>query len=267
MTESLPYKQPTAKRLVLSLLSAPSMESITARQCVEWGALFGIDAAAMRVAVGRMVKDQYLSSMRRGVYTMGPKGVVLRRTARSWVDAERRVGEWSGAWLLAQTAHLGRSDKAALRLREQALRLEGFAQLYTGMWCRPGNFLEPLTATRERLLSLGLDAQALLVCAEELLGVVLDRQTLWPRRELEARYVTLTRAMSDSTRRLPELDVEDAARETFLIGEAVIRQINADPLLPDAMIDTRARRTMSKAMLEYDARGRDAWTRFQQLAI
>ncbi|MFK7830319.1 MAG: PaaX [Congregibacter sp.] len=266
MNYALSYKQPTPKRLVLSLLSAPGMESITARQCVDWGCLFTIDPAAMRVAVGRMVKDQYLSSRRRGVYAIGPKGVVLSRTARSWVDAERRVCDWEGAWILAQTAHLGRSNKAALRSREHALRLEGFAQLHAGIWCRPGNFSEPLATTRKRLLSLGLDASALILRVDELLGMLVEPQTLWPRREREERYAMLTEAMRESVQRLADLDVEDAARETFLIGEAVIRQINADPLLPDAMIDALARRTMIATMLEYDVRGRDAWTRFQQMS-
>jgi len=58
-------------------------------------------------------------------------------------------------------------------------------------------------------------------------------------------------------------DSDTLARETFLLGESVIRQINSDPMLPDSMIDVAARRKMHETMVAYDVFGRDAWTRFQ----
>lgn len=260
------HKQPTPKRLLLSLLSAQGMETITARECVDWGSLFAIEPTAMRVAVGRMVKDGHLKSLQRGLYSIGTQGEVLRQTARRWMNAEQRIGQWHETWLMVQTAHLARSNKVALRSREQALRLEGFALLCAGVWCRPANLVEPLLETWNRLLSLGLDREALLTHVTELHGTDADPRALWPRRELERGYASLTKTMLGSMRGLATLDVQAAARETFLIGESVIRQINADPLLPDAMIDAAARRTMSKIMLEYEARGREIWTRFQEAA-
>jgi hypothetical protein len=47
------------------------------------------------------------------------------------------------------------------------------------------------------------------------------------------------------------------------VGEAVIRRINSDPLLPAQMIDTRARRQLIKGMVHYNQLGRAVWDKFQ----
>lgn len=263
MTDHSLYKLPTPKRLVLSLLSAPDMAQISARQCAQWGELFAIDPAAMRVALGRMVKAGLLRSARRGYYVIGSKGQVLSETARGWVAAEERVGPWNGSWLLVHIAHLGRTDKTVLRARERALRLEGFAPLVSGLWIRPGNYREPLERTRNRMLALGLDADAVVLSSDQLLVDKAALDALWPRATLEGEYKRLIEAMQQSMCSVPELGDREAARETFLLGEAVIRQINSDPLLPDAMIDAPARRKLHKTMVAYDALGRSAWARFQ----
>jgi phenylacetic acid degradation operon negative regulatory protein len=263
MTDDSLNTLPTPKRLVLSLLSAPDMSQISARQCAQWGQLFAIDPAAMRVALGRMVKAGLLRSARRGHYVIGSKGRVLSETARSWISAEDRVGPWDGRWLLVHIAHLGRRDKTELRARERALRLEGFVPMVPGLWIRPGNYREPLEATRSRMLTLGLDSDAVVLSSDKLLDGRASHSALWPREELEADYQRLTRAMQASMRSIDDLDEQAAARETFLLGEAVIRQINSDPLLPDAMIDAKARRKLHQTMVAYDALGRFAWARFQ----
>lgn len=256
-------RMPTAKRLVLSLLSSPDMDMISARRCAQWGRLFGIDPTAMRVALGRLVKTGLLRSVSRGEYAIGERGRVLRQTARSWVLAEQRIGSWDGRWLLVHSAHLGRRDKRALKAREQSLALEGFAALHPGLWCRPANYVEAPDATRARLQALGLESDAVLLRADCLLGSSPAPEQLWPQVQLETQYRKLTRDMQTSMQRVGALAVDAMARETFLLGEAVIRQINSDPLLPESMIDSKARRKMHETMVAYDALGREVWTRFQ----
>ena len=263
MPDLTAYPPPTAKRLVLSLLSAPSQDEIAARQFVRWGALFAIDAATMRVALGRMVRDGLIEVLRRGVYGIGPRGKALSAKARSWVSAEARIGPWDERWLLVHTAHLGRRNKTVLRMRERALRLEGLAELEAGLWCRPANYREPLAATRERMLDLGLEPGSLMLRADRILGDHHEPRQLWPVADLEQRYRQLIAAMNDSMEAIGELGDDEAARETFLIGESVIRQINGDPMLPDELVDAAARRCMHETMLAYDAVGRSAWARFQ----
>lgn len=267
MFDPTDYKWPTPKRLVLSLLSSPELKEIGARECVKWGRLFDIDPTAMRVALGRLVKAGFLRSVVRGRYAIGDRGRVLSETARRWVSAEERVGAWDGCWLMVHTAHLGRRDQSALKLRDRALQLVGFAELRSGLWCRPANYRESSAETRARLRELGLAEEAIILRADSLLLEPRELAALWPRNALEDAYAALTQAMTDSMAR-GDADDTDAgkealARETFLLGEAVIRQINGDPLLPDAMVDVAARRKMHETMVAYEAFGRDAWARFQ----
>jgi phenylacetic acid degradation operon negative regulatory protein len=255
---------PTPKRLVLSLLSVPGVPEISVRQFTSWAALFDIDAAAMRVAIGRLVKAGLLCAAGRGVYRIGPRGESLSRTARGWRQVEDRLQDWRGEWLLVHTAHLGRSNRSALRAREQAMRLEGLKPLRPELWCRPANYRETLDATRLRLIPLGLPKEAVMLKAEALADdLAAEAAGLWPTVELEAGYARLQWALADSSSRLPRLALDDAARESFLIGEAVIRSINADPLLPEQFIDVAARRKLVSAMLAYDSLGRDIWASFQ----
>jgi phenylacetic acid degradation operon negative regulatory protein len=258
-----PANKPTAKRLVLSLLSAPSLPEVSITLLQRWGELFEIDAASMRVTVSRLARQGLLASTRRGAYRMGPAGNALAVAASGWRKAEERICSWQGDWLFVHVAHLGRANRGALRARERAFRLGGFAELASGLWCRPANLREPPTATRQRLTSLGLEPDAILTRVCDIPGVK-NRFlfNLWPRREIERDYRKQLRAMQSSRRRLDRLSLEAAAKETLLVGEAVIRQINADPLLPNTMIDVPLRHEMISGMIDYDALGRGVWEQF-----
>ena len=81
---------PTAKRLILSLLAAPSLSQVEIGRLVSWGALFDIDSATMRVTASRLLRQGLLDSPARGVYRIGPRGKLLSNTARAWLTAEQR---------------------------------------------------------------------------------------------------------------------------------------------------------------------------------
>lgn len=253
---------PAAKRLILSLLSAPDLGEASIASLEQWGALFDIDAAAIRVTVGRLKRQGLLASPRRGVYVIGPKGRIIADTARDWVNVERRIGYWDGNWILAHCAHLGRGNRTALRARERALRLNGFAEYAAGLWIRPSNLAESLTATQQRLITLGMEADTVISLATEIAGVSAETLfALWPGDAIESAYRHHCDAMTASLARLGKLPLADAARETIQVGEAVIRQINSDPLLPDPIVDAAARSRMIAQMLVYDRAGRDIWQR------
>jgi len=198
MLDPSSYKWPTPKRLVLSLLSSSKLKEISARECTRWGALFDIDPTAMRVALGRLVKSGLLASVSRGRYAIGDRGKILSKTARGWVLAEQRVGPWDGRWLLVHTAHLGRSNKASLNARERALTLEGFAEFYTGLWCRPANYRETPPETRDRLVDLGLEREAVVLRSDSLLGASTPTAQLWSRESLETAYQRFVQALQAS---------------------------------------------------------------------
>lgn len=239
------------------------MKNVRVGLLVHWGALFDIDAAAIRVAVGRLARQALIVPVERGVYTIGPAGRLMADTARQWMQAESRIRPWAGDWIVVHTGDLGRTDKTALRGRERALRLGGFAALSAGLWCRPDNLAPPLGDTRDELVDLGLEPAALVMRATEVQGVEPESlQALWPRDALEASYVRHMEAMRRSVESMPTRTPADAARETFLLGEAVIRLINADPLLPDEMVNAAARRNLIEAMTAYNETGEAAWGAF-----
>ena len=190
----------------------------------------------------------------------------MAQTASGWMEAEQRLRPWSGGWILVHSSHLGRTNKTALRARERALRFNGFAELVAGLWCRPDNSRESPSQTRQRLLSLGLEENAVVMDVRDLPGrSASELFELWPRERLESGYREFTCLMQVSTARVKKMTQQDAARETFLVGEAVIRQINADPLLPDEMIDVAARHKMISGMLAYNDLGSSSWASFRRV--
>jgi phenylacetic acid degradation operon negative regulatory protein len=264
MMDSLLETKPTPKRLILSLMSAPSLETVEVGHLIRWGQLFGIEPAATRVAVGRLAKQGFITAVERGTYTIGPQGSLMAETASHWAQVEDRIGPWTGGWIVVHTSHLGRADKTALRARERAFRLYGFAELVAGLWCRPDNLAQLLDLTRTELIALGLESAAVVMQVRDIPGI--DPETLyalWPREQIEAGCREYIKAMIRSEKHLQTIGNEEAARETFLVGEAVIRRINSDPLLPAQMIDTRARRQLIKGMVHYNQLGRAVWDKFQ----
>lgn len=263
MTEITLDDKTTPKRLLLSLLSSPGFKEIDVIYLIEWGKIFNIDPSATRVAVGRLAKQGYISSVSRGRYTIGPNGEMMARTARHWIDTEDRIGPWSGKWNVAHTAHLGRSNKTALRSRERAFRLNGFASPLAGLWCRPSNFKESLLQTKQRLTAMGLEPQAVFMNCDAFAGIETDElYQLWPIEITETEYLNVRQKMQASSAKLHSLDIIDAVRETFLVGESVIKQINADPLLPSEMINTQLRNEMINEMKLYNETGRIVWEKF-----
>ena len=86
-----------------------------------------------------------------------------------------------------------------------------------------------------------------------------DWPALWSSAELSNAYEAAIAAMQGSLARLPSLPADEAARETLLIGQAVIRQINFDPLLPPELGDQSAFLRMADSMRTYNQAGQKCW--------
>ena len=256
----------SARELILSLADAAPKPRLTAGNLVAAGTLLGIDAGAIRVALGRLVKRGVLEPEQRGVYRLGPRGAELHRRVQAWHRVEDQVAPWTGGWIGVFTAHLGRSEKSGLRARERALRLKGFAEAREGLSVRPSNFRASVPALRTELVELGLDGDALVLDIGTGDSVhPFDAASLWDLAELEARYRSNCERLEASVARLPALNVHAAARETLLVGRAVMRDILRDPLLPEELVDTAARRRMIDAMKAYDRVGKDRWRNFYRM--
>jgi phenylacetic acid degradation operon negative regulatory protein len=239
---------------------------MSVKQLIAWGKLFAHEPATIRVSVGRLVKQGFLIAKQRGHYTVGTTNKSINQLASQWRHSEDIVDQWSGSWLVVYTAHLGRTCKHNIRERERAFRLMGFRPLEKNLWCRPDNLKETADATFTRLVEIGLEEHAILMKVDHFNNdLSTSPKSLWSPEELNKTYLLLVSMMEKSAQQLSNFDVKQATRESFLIGEHAIRQINQDPLLPKEMVDTSARQALLNTMIEYDRICHPIWHEFVNL--
>lgn len=253
----------SARALILSLLSGTGTAPHTIARLIHAGALFGIEASAIRVAAGRLLRDGLLQSPERGVYVPGPRAQALTRRVRGWQHVRERLTAWNGDWFTALTHPLGRTDRKQLRARERALALFGYREAGAGMWVRPANLAGTLESHRADLTGIGADdAIILLRVSETAMSPAPDWAALWPPAALAEAYAAAIAAMNTSLNRLPGLAPDAAARETLLIGQSVIRQINFDPLLPPELGPQAEFLRMADDMRRYNEAGQKCWGKY-----
>jgi phenylacetic acid degradation operon negative regulatory protein len=261
--EVLDPQDVSARALVLSLMSSTEASPQAIGRLINAAALFGIEAATLRVAVTRLMKDGLLESAERGIYNPGSKAQALMRRVQQWEHVAGRMVDWNGDWLVALTKHLGRSDRKQLRARERALALYGYQQTEEGFWVRPANLSGGLEAHRTDLTDIGADEDIILMRASDItMARPQDWASLWSPEALSQSYAHAIDTMEASLARLDGLDVDDAARETLLIGQPVIRAINFDPLLPPQLGDQKGFLEMADKMLEYNRVGQACWQKY-----
>lgn len=248
------------RNLILKLLQAADGEALSAREAVASAALLGIRGNAVRVALVRLAAAGLVKAAGRGSYRLGPKATAFAAEVAAWRTAEQRVREWDGGWIAVHTAGLGRSDRVALRARDRAFRLLGLRELERGLYLRPDNLVGGVAAIRERLHALGLDADAIVFRVTDL-DATRERacRALWNGKELDRHYREAREMLESWLARAEKLEPEVAARESFLLGDAAIRSLVYDPLLPAPLVDVAARRAFVDSVLRYDRAGHAIW--------
>jgi phenylacetic acid degradation operon negative regulatory protein len=162
-------------------------------------------------------------------------------------------------------AAIPRSDRAALRRHERAMRLRGFRELQSGLWIRPANLRDSLAELREHLRALGLHPAALVVGLHEFDDEARARATsLWDTAAMLAGYRALAEELLASKGKLERLPLETAAAESMVLGRDVIRHINLDPVLPEELMPQRALSNLIRVMTDYDQNARQIWRRFMR---
>lgn len=263
----LPMK-PTPKRLILNLLAAAAGEPLSARNAVDACALFGVKENSVRVTLARLSSEGLIEAKGRGLYGLTPHAASLAADINDWRRAEQRLCDWQGGWVAVYCGALGRSDRAVLRQRERALEMNGLRELEKGIYVRPDNLAGGVPALRERLYALGLEPEAMVCRLDELDdGRAQQARQLWPVARLEMQYRAMTERLEQWLARSDDLEPEVAARESFLIGDAAIRQLVFDPLLPEALIDHAARRVFIESLLRFDAAGHRIWAVLYQTTV
>ena len=128
---------------------------------------------------------------------------------------------------------------------------------------RPDNLSYSAAQIYTHLCQLGLEPRAVLLRSDGLYQSDMQRPlSLWSGNELNAGYENAIELLQQSQQRLAGEALHVVTRETFIIGEHVIRQINADPLLPAEHIDVAKRADMVQAMKRYSEFCHPYWTEF-----
>jgi phenylacetic acid degradation operon negative regulatory protein len=216
-------------------------------------AQLGIDANHVRVALSRLRARGKIVAEERGLYRLS-EAVQLRQTALgSWRERLSRIVPWSGAYYVALTSWLPKSDRRAARSRARALDRLGFKEHHPGVAVRPANLdlsLEDMTALMRRL---GFDDDGDVLVAREL---SFDPRPAWSEQpDYRARVVQLETGLAE----MKADPSADAAVQAFRLANGFIWDAIHDPLLPDEWVDAQGRAAFWRALVEYDRFGRTLW--------
>ena len=85
-------QQPTARSLVLDLLSTLRRGSMPVRALVEAGTLLGIEENNVRVSLARLYTSGRVERDERGRYRLGPAVAAISGRLRSWGSSRCRSG-------------------------------------------------------------------------------------------------------------------------------------------------------------------------------
>jgi phenylacetic acid degradation operon negative regulatory protein len=139
----------------------------------------------------------------------------------------------------------------------------GFAELERGLWIRPNNLDGGVAALRSRLHALGLGDEAPVFVIKDLAPAQEKHaHSLWNGKTLTASYARTERQIERWMDTSADLELDVAARQSFLLGGSAIRQIVYDPLLPGELVDVEARHSFFEAVRRIDADGRRIWKQF-----
>jgi phenylacetic acid degradation operon negative regulatory protein len=187
-------------------------------QLVRLTGLFGISANRARVALSRMVAAGEATSDGAGHYRLAGH-LAARQTRQSASRAGLTTG-YDGSWWLAVVTTTG-STAEVRGARRRALGYARLAELREGVWMRPANVAVPLPD------SLDADVEVMTAVppdAELLAGRLWDL-TAWARHARDL-LVALDALAPDG----PE-----ALAPGFELSAAVLRHLQADPLLPEQL--------------------------------
>lgn len=217
----------SARSVVLSTLLGMRPPRLPTRILVRSGALFGIAEGTTRVALSRMVAADELVADGDG-YALA--GRLLVRQARQDLSRSGTTRAWRGAWRTEVVTADARSaaERASLRAAATSVRL---AELRPGVWLRPENLpartlpdAEALVAAQCRRFASRPDDDPADLAA-----------SLWDLAAWADGAHRLRRGLARVVGALEDLDTS-ALADGFVLSAATLRHLQADPLLPAALL-------------------------------
>jgi phenylacetic acid degradation operon negative regulatory protein len=226
----------TARSVLASTLLGADEPRLPVAVLVAAASLFGISAGAARTCLWRMVSDGELISDD-GMYALA--GRLLERRHR--VDDAARaddavVGPWDRTWEIAVVSLERRPAADRLELRKAARALH-LAEIREGVWIRPDNLAPDRLPTSRAVL----DQQCVHFhsAASDIAPETVRTMFSLDRWAQDARR--LTAAMGDElVSTAAELDdVSTTLTYQFALSISIVRHLQADPLLPAALLPER----------------------------
>jgi phenylacetic acid degradation operon negative regulatory protein len=230
----------TARSVLASALLGMDPPELPVAQLVRLTGLFGISENRARVALSRMVAAGEATSDGSGRYRLA--GHLAARQSRQSASRTGATAAWDGEWMVAVVTTTG-STAEVRSARRRALAYARLVELREGVWMRPANVEVRLPAS--------WDADVELLSARpsgprELAG------RLWDLRAWADRAAELVRGLGALAPDRPE-----ALAPGFTLSAAVLRHLQADPLLPAELLPAGWPGTQLRATYDdWDARYR-----------
>jgi len=251
---------PSATDLVLDLLFAHPRQALPVQALARAAEVMDIATPAVRVALTRLQRQGRVAKVGRGSYAVRAEGNPAHHEVQYWFDKESRLRDWKGDWLVVHDAAVPRSAKTLWRRHQRALELYGFRALDAALWVRPDNLDGGAPAMESALRRLGLAQGALVFSGRQFDAASTARMArLWNVSAILVGYRQAQALLARSSAKLARMSAEAAARETMLVGRAVIRAIVRDPLLPEAILPGEQRRALIDATRAYQDRALAIW--------
>jgi len=238
----------TARSVLASTLLGADPPDLPVSHLVRLAALFGINENRARVALSRMVAGGEASTDGAGHYRVA--GHLLERRQRQTASRAGRTHPWGGDWHLVVVTTSGSTAEVRGR-RRRALAFVRLAELREGTWLRPDNLdLNLPDNVGDDLARFGARPDDPTALAPR----------LWDLGGWAARAIELRRQLAAGT---PD-DGTDLALG-FVLSAAVLRHLQADPLLPpDLLPPSWPGESLREVYDGWDARYRQvlsAWSR------
>ena len=239
----------TARSVLASALLGEDPPELPVAHLVHLAGLFGINPNRARVALSRMVASGEVVTDGSGRYRLA--GRLLERRERQEASRAGRTGGWSGQWHLVVVI-AGGSPAGQRSARRRRLVLARLAHQRDGVWLRPDNLdLRPDPAEDPDLVVYRA------VPHRDPVGLA---ASLWDLAGWGHRAESLLVALDRTVTRGP-----DDLAPGFVLSAAVLRHLQADPLLPAGLLpDGWPGPTLREAYAAWDARYREvlrAWGR------
>jgi phenylacetic acid degradation operon negative regulatory protein len=209
----------TARSVLASALLGMDPPELPVAQLVRLADLFGISQNRARVALSRMVAAGEATSDGSGRYRLA--GHLAARQARQSASRSGTTTPYEGRWRLAVVTTTG-STAEIRAARRRALAYARLAQLREGVWMRPDNVAVQLPDS--------LDADVELMTARPGDPPELARR-LWDLPAWSLRARQLLGGLGALAPHGPA-----ALAPGFELSAAVLRHLQADPLLPAELL-------------------------------